>query len=210
MKRLFALSAFIISSMSLSAQTGIFYQEVEWGMRHIAAAQSLDDLKTSFHIFQDLATRNQGSYLPDYYAALVLVLETDYLENAADRDSLVENAMQHIQASEALSPNNVELEFLRGYALTAKLMTDPEQRGQDYAPLITAHYEKAMSMDPQNPRAPTFLAKLMVAMPQFFTNAKYDPCTLAKSAKDLYHNYWKDHLLIWGTEVADELVQGCK
>lgn len=209
MKRVYILFAFLAATSALSAQSEIFLQKLRWGLRHLVAARSLEQMDKAVSIFKDLSKDNNGSYLPDYYAALSLLFKTNYFEDVSARDSLADEALEYIAKAEALPHDQAELEFLRGYALTTKMIIDPEHRGEAYAPQIMDHYEKVMALEPKNPRAPTFLALNMKVMPEFFYSDTHDPCALARSGKQLYQGYHKDNLLVWGEETADRLLQEC-
>ncbi len=209
MKKFYISFLLLILSVGAHAQSGAFYQEVTWGMRHIASAQSLQQIDKAVSIFKDLSTRNQGSYLPDYYVALSLLFKADYLAELSDRDAAVDGAMEYIARAEKLSPNNPELEFLRGYALTTRMLGDPAYRADLYAPQIIGHFEKVMEMEPSNPRPPTLMAFLMMNLPDYFYSDEHSPCGLAQQAIQLYPGYHKDHLLVWGRELAERILQDC-
>ncbi|RMG72560.1 MAG: hypothetical protein D6722_05195 [Bacteroidetes bacterium] len=207
---LLLLAPFLLCA-SLSGQSQVFFQKVQWGMRHIAYAQSLAEIDKAVSIFKEMSGDNHGSYLPDYYAALSLIFKTNYVEDLDTRDALVDEALTYLDKAAALpSHDPAEVAFLRGYALFTKVLGDPDYWGETYAPQIMAHYQKVMEIEPRNPRAPTFLAMGMMALPGLFYSDTYDACALAQKGKQQYRGYHKDNLLVWGEEMADRLLQACQ
>jgi len=105
----------------------------------------------------------------------------------------------------------VELEVLRGFALTAKLVVDPATRGQQYGPMIARHYGKAMQMDPKNPRAVAMMARNDLGMAQFFGSDPAAACAMAQRSIALFDTETPAGFEPrWGKNVAMEVTATCK
>ena len=209
MKKLATITLLLLSSITLSAQSGAFWQEIENGLRNLVEYNGPEKYDRAFNIFKDMSGRNQGSYMPDYYAALTLTFHAEDIEDVTAMDSLLDMALIYIGKAEAVQPNNAEIEFLKGYTLTAKMQVDGANRYETYVPMIFGHYDKAMSLDPNNPRAFTFLAYDLLKYTDTFVTKKYNRCHLATTAQNLWPNYHPEHMLMWGNEVVDEIIVGC-
>ena len=209
MKKLATITLLLLSSITLSAQSGAFWQEIENGLRNLVEYNGPEKYDRAFNIFKDMSGRNQGSYMPDYYAALTLTFHAEDTEDVTLMDSLLDMALIYIGKAEAVQPNNAEIEFLKGYTLTAKMQVNGSERYEAYVPKIMEHYDNAMRLDPDNPRAFTFLAYDLFNYKDTFVTGKYSPCYLVNTAMKNWPNYHPEHMLLWGNEVATELAKNC-
>ena len=211
MKNQILVLVLFLCSLGMHAQDGAYQQAMGEAMGTFAKAQSAEDFKTSANTFARIAAASKGEYLPDYYAALSLIIESFYVQDGGERDQLADQAMKYIEAAEAISPKNVELEVLRGHALTAKMVVDPATRGQQYSPMIAQHYGKAMKMDPQNPRAMALMARNDLGFAQFFGSDPSAACAMASKSIALFDAETpKGFEPRWGKDVAMEVAGACK
>lgn len=211
MKNQILVLVLFLSTLALNAQNASYQQAMGQAMGAFAEAQTAEDFDTSANTFARIAAVSEGEYLPNYYAALSLIIQSFYLKDGGKRDQLADRAMEHIEAAEAISPKNVELEVLQGYALTAKMVVDPATRGQKYSPLIAQHYGKAMKMDPQNPRAMALMARNDLGMTHFFGSDPSTACAMAEKSIALFDNESPDGFEPrWGKDVAMEMTAACK
>lgn len=211
MKNQLSVLAIFFFSLTLSAQNPTYQKAMGEALTTFAEAQTAADLAASANTFTRIAAAGEGEYLPDYYAALSLINQSFRIKDGAERDLLADNAMAHIEAAEKISPKNVELEVLRGYALTAKMVVDPSTRGQKYSPMIAQHYGKAMQMDPQNPRAAAMMARNELGVAQFFGSEPTKACALAIKSIDLFENETTEGFEPrWGKDLAMEVAAACK
>ncbi len=211
MKNSILLLVLFFVSLTISAQDGAYQQAMGKAMGEFGQAKTPEGFKSASNSFARIAENNQGQCLPDYYAALSMITQTFYMKDAAERDALVDKAIKHIEAAEELSPNNDELEVLRGFALTAKMVVDPSTRGQKYSPMIAMHYGKAMQMDPENPRAAAMMARNELGTAQFFGSETTKACDLAQKSIALFENEKAEGFSpSWGKDTAMEVVAACK
>lgn len=210
MKNQILVLVLFLFSLTVSAQSPSYQQAMGQAMSEFAEAQTAEDFNASANTFSRIAAAGDDQYLPDYYAALSLINQSFRISDGAERDLLADKAMAHIESAEAISPKNAELEVLRGYALTAKLVVDPSTRGQKYSPMIAQHYGKAMQMDPQNPRAAAMMARNDLGTAQFFGSEPTKACALAQQSLELFKNETPDGFEPrWGKEVAMEVIAAC-
>ncbi|NEN22687.1 hypothetical protein G3O08_04095 [Cryomorpha ignava] len=210
MKNQLSVLVLFFFTLTLSAQSPTYQKAMGQAMTAFAEAQTAADFTATANTFTRIAAAGDGEYLPDYYAALSLINQSFRVKDSAERDQLADKAMEHIDAAERISPKNVELEVLRGYALTAKMVVDPSTRGQKYSPMIAQHYGKAMQMDPQNPRAAAMMARNELGVAQFFGSEPTKACALAGRSLELFENETPDGFEPrWGKDVAMEVAAAC-
>lgn len=95
--------------------------------------------------------------------------------------------------------------------LVAELTTDPMTKSKTLAPTIYALYEKAIQLDPNNPRAVLGLAEFQIGSKKYFKQDISKECEAVKKALDLFetHKPALPFAPAWGKERAEQIVQNC-
>ena len=128
-------------------------------------------------LFERIASAEKENWLPNYYIGLISA--TQVLSNADKNLSgmLLKKAQKHLDAANAISPDNSELYCLQGLINTAWITLDPMVNGQKLSPVTIETYQKAMQLDPNNPRPLYLLAEFQINMAKFLgqdTGAYYN------------------------------------
>lgn len=211
MKKVSLVLAVLLTAIFAKAQTGNYEKAMGQAMQSWSKAEGPADFNDVANSFSRIATAQDTAYLPDYYAAYVQIIESFYLTDAAKRDQLLAEAQTHIDRADKMSPGNSEVEVMKGYALMAKMVVDPQTRGQQYSPMIMQSFGKAQSMDPTNPRAVIMMARIKLGSAQFFGTGSDEACALAQQGKDMLDketaNGFEPH---WGEHEAGAVLKNCK
>lgn len=211
MKNVSLIFAMVLTAFFAKAQTGNFNQAMGKAMQEWSQAEGPADFNDVANSFSRIAAAQDTSYLPDYYAAYVQIIESFYLTDADKRDQILDEAQKHIDRAAKLSPKNSEVEVMRGYQQMARMVVDPATRGQKYSPMAMQSFGKARSMDPSNPRAVIMMARMKLGTAQFFGTGTEEACKLAKQGKDMLdqesRNGFQPH---WGDYEANDVLKNCE
>lgn len=200
----------LFTSICLFAQNGAYQKAMGEALGQFGQAKTAEDLHATANTFERIATQAKKEMLPHYYAALVLINSSFQMQNATERDQVIDRAMDHVEKASALSPNNDELEVLNGYGLMARLVVDPNSRGQKYTPMVMQSFGKAMSMNPNNPRASALMARQQFGTAQFFGSDPSSACGLAQQSIPLFDAEEPQGFEpSWGREVAESVLAAC-
>ncbi len=101
--------------------------------------------------FERLANFKKGEWIPKYYQALCLI-QMSWSVDAKERPTVLETADKVIKSAMELSKDNSELVSLEGYMYQAMIMINPMTNGAIYGPKSAMTLQKAMELDPANPR----------------------------------------------------------
>ncbi len=210
MKKVSLVIAILLTSIFAKAQTGNYEQAMGKAMQEWSKAEGPADFNDVANSFSRIAAAEDSSYLPDYYAAYVQIIESFYLTDATKRDQLLAEALKHVDRAAQLSPENSEVEVMHGYALMAKMVVDPQTRGQQYSPMIMQSFGKARVMDPTNPRAVIMMARMKLGSAQFFGSGVEEACTLAHQGKDMLDKETRSGFdPHWGAYEANDVLKNC-
>jgi hypothetical protein len=108
-------------------------------------------MRETVNQFERLANYKKEDWLPRYYHALCLV-QLSWSADAKDREAILKAAETAIKAADALSKDNSEIVAIEGYLYQGMIMLNPMSNGPVYGPKSAATLERAMALDPKNPR----------------------------------------------------------
>lgn len=212
MKKLVLIIGIIVAGFSLQAQNQQAYiNAMAKGLSSLGSAQSLEELQSVAGQFERIAANVQDQWHPQYYAALTYINMSFRVEGTDKKDQLTDQAQPFIDKALALSPNNAEIIALQGYKYMIELSADPSTRGQLLSQKAMQQFGKALTIDPNNPRANTFLAQMEMGMAQFFGSPTDKACERAKQALDQFDGQPEEQSFDpkWGKEMVAGLIQQC-
>ena len=120
--------------------------------------------------FERIALKEPKEWLPAYYVALGQDMAFNLGQNLdpMKQELLAKRAEEFINKADALNPDNAEIYVLKSMISALFIRINPMVNGQKYAPISGAQMEKAMALDPENPRAYT-----QKGLTLFFTPAQW-------------------------------------
>lgn len=153
-----------------------------------------------------IASVEKDNWIPRYYQALIATLSSFQTTEITQKNTLLKIANDLIpQDKNAL---NAEWHVLKATILTSELTIDPMNNAMRLSPLIVANYEKAIIIDPNNPRAIAGLATFQIQRKKYTGgNTDQDYKNLEK-AVSLFETQKNDTAFYpsWGKEQAQAIL----
>lgn len=163
-------------------------------------------------LFERIASAEKTQWLPDYYVALVNCTEAFNPANKEKASALIEKAQSALDNAKAKSSNNSEICVLQALIYTAILVQDPMTNGMKYSPLAMQEYQKALAINPNNPRAVFGKAEFELGGAKW-TGADTKPlCAEINRSLELFANFKPESPLHpkWGLDRAKQVASTCK
>lgn len=184
--------------------------------KQIEAMETIQTLEQSQQVsnsFLRIAEAQPEEWLPLYYAGL-LQIEAAFRFDV-DKDQAFEQALEYIEKAKKIAPANSELTALEGYAVMGKISVDPGSRGQSMTPQAMQLFNKAISLDRENPRAVLLMAQMELGMSQFFGSGPEKACGMARMGGELLRKEKEKItefyiLPTWGQKVASQFENVCQ
>lgn len=209
----FALLLSLISYSSL-AQTGTgeaYENNMKATIALYDSVKSMSDYQNIANTFERIASVEKEAWLPSYYAGLTYVYMSFArgLEKDA-RDAYLAIADKHAATAAELSPENVEVVILEGYIKMAKVSVSPMLRGATMSRSVSALFEKALAMDPKNPRANLMHGRWKIGSAQFFGSSTDEACALVQNSIALFEAEDQNSITPhWGLNQAIAVSKSC-
>lgn len=213
MEKIILSTSILLMTLTGMSQSKEFAGALSEALSQYATCKTVDDFQKLGNRFSLIAEAEKTEWLPFYYHAYCYILMS-FIEqsDAVKRDSYLDVAEKSIDKIIALVPNEAEAFVLQSFYFTGRLVINPMQRGQQYSMLAGQAVGKALSLEPNNPRAKVIKLQNDMGSAQFFGK---DPKEYCPQASELLAN-WDNYKLksplypAWGKDQVTEIVAGCK
>jgi hypothetical protein len=123
------------------------------------ALSGMDTLKTAeqwvecSNSFERIAQKEPKEWLPVYYVAFCHDMAFNMSKDPGKQELFAKRAEEFVNKADALNPDNSEIYVLKNMVSGLYIRMNPMVNGQKYGPIAAAQLEKALALDPENPRA---------------------------------------------------------
>ena len=207
MKTFITSIAFFICSL-LSAQSQ-YEQGMGKAMQLWGAGKNAEAVAT----FERIASVEKTNWLPNYYIAFINVIDAFGTKDKEKVGAMLTKAQDAIDNATVISPNNTEIMVVQAMLYTAWLVQDPMTNGQKYSALALEQYDKALAIDPNNPRVVFSKAEFEIGGAKFWGTDTKPMCDAIAKSIELFANFKPESQFhpSWGAERAQKfLTETCK
>lgn len=214
MKKVMTLIIALAFGINLQAQESTSYEQYMLETIHLYdSVKTMDDYKNILHRFERIAAAESTEWLSNYYAGLTYIYMSFVggLEEEL-RDDYLDKALEAIEKAQELKGETSEILVLKGYVYMAKVSISPALRGMTLSGKVSAYFEKALAMDPQNPRANLMAGRWKYGSAQFFGSSTDDACALMQKALELFQAQDNTETIepSWGENQAQAMTKRCE
>lgn len=169
------------------------------------------DLQAASQHYERITAAEKENWLPPYYAALANINSSWGQFSKEQTIASMKKAQEFIDKATALSPNNPEIMVLQGLVNTCYIKYDSSIYGMKLSGSTTAIYEKAMTIEPNNPRVVSSRAQWLMGSARFFNKDVQPYCNDLKQSIALFEMEkpagFKPK---WGKDGALNALKDCK
>lgn len=161
--------------------------------------------------FKSLADTDNQNWLLSYYYIYSTTMQA-YSEKGEKIDQLLDAVEPILRDMEKRQPQESELYVLEAMINQARISVEPKSRGMKYFPIYSQLLEKAIIMNPENPRAYLIKGLGIMHMPEAFGGGKKNALPVLEMANAKFESYkpTTEQYPTWGREFASYMLQECK
>jgi len=162
-------------------------------------------------LFERIASAEKSSWLPNYYVALVNTTASFGTQDKEKINGLLTKAQDALDIEMVKNQNNAELYVLQALIYTAWIVYDPMTNGMKLSAKTMEMYEKAESLEPNNPRVVFSKADFQIGGAKW-TGVDTKPlCAQIEKAIGLFATFKPETPFspTWGLERAQETLKNC-
>lgn len=152
----------------------------------IFSTNTPDGLMPVINKLNRIGAAEKDRWEPYYYIAFGYMRMSQMQQDAAVKDKYLDLALKSIDQAETILPNDSELEAMRGFLIMIQLTVDPGTRGMTHSPLAVASFQKAIALNPENPRAHYLLGQMQYGTAQFMGGDTSEACASVAKALELF------------------------
>lgn len=212
MKKIILSIAVVLISLVSMAQKPEYYQTMGESLGEYANCKGVADFQALGNKFEMIANVEKTEWLPLYYHAHCYILMSFMEQDAAKKDSYLDVAEKSVNKLIEMAPTEAEVFVLQAFYLTARLVVNPVERGQEYSGLVGQANGKALAIDPSNPRAKMMKIQMDMGAAPYMG---LDPKSFCPQAKELlasWDNFKPKSPLYpnWGKDQVAGIVKRCE
>lgn len=204
MKTLTTITIFLIE-IAASAQ------HYEQGMQKASGLWQEGKTKEAAAIFERIAAAEPETWLPNYNIALINVTLAFNPKFKEEVPTLLQKAQVALDKELSKDAENAELLVLQALIYTGYIVQDPMTNGMLYSEKVMQTYNKALQLEPNNPRVVAGKAEFEMGGAKYFGGDIKAMCAEIDRAINLFATFKPESSLHpnWGLERAIQIQKEC-
>jgi tetratricopeptide (TPR) repeat protein len=168
--------------------------------------------KEASDMFERIAAAEKGSWLPNYYVALVNTTTSFGTKDKETVNALLTKAQNALDVELIKEPNNPEILIMQAMIYTGWVAFDPMTNGMKLSPKVMEAYDQALAIQPENPRAVFGRAEYEIGGAKFFGKDIKPMCAQIDRSIELFAKFKPETPFSpkWGLDRALEAQKACK
>ena len=201
-------TAFMLCSFTIGSKYEAAMKE---NIEKIYQASTAEELQSVINNFDRIAQMEKDKWEPHYYGAYAYILMTSQTDDGQQKDKYLDQALDRVKKGLTINESEDELIALEGYIHMMRVTIDPMSRGQQYSGLSMQAFNKALAIDPDNPRAMYLMGRMEMGTARFFGSDMTPACEKVKSSIQLFENEKPESVTAptWGLEQARKVAGYC-
>ena len=165
---------------------GQFEKAMGQNIPAVFSSKSADDLQGVINTLSRIGAAEEDRWEPYYYSAYGYLKMSGFFEATVERDKHLSLAIAEVDKGLEIDPSNSELVALKGYIIMLQLSVDPASRGMTHSGMAFEQFNKAIKLNPNNPRAHFLLGRMQQGTAQFMGSGFEQACESLATAKAIF------------------------
>jgi hypothetical protein len=210
MKPIALVLTLLITSNALAQKK--YEEAMKRNLTMLDTVNTMAGMQSLANSFERIATAEKDKWLPWYYAAYITTILSYQEQDKNQVDGILDKAQMFIDEADTLEPNNSEIYAVKAFVLSARIMVNPMTRGAQYGPKSGTMLEKAIELNPDNPRPYMLKGSSAFYTPAAFGGGKDKAKPLFETSLEKYSSFKPANELMpdWGEERAKEMLEQCR
>ncbi len=204
MKTLFFTLAFLLGTI-LSFSNDAYQKAMSQSIEKLFQATTIHENIEIANQFDRISQLEKTEWLPLYYASYSYIMISFQETDNTKKDAWLDQAQKYLDQAMAIEPNESELYMLQGFLYPSRINIDPMARGMLYMGKMNESLDKALELNPDNPRVYFLRATMTYHMPEAYGGGAAKALPLFKTADEKFRIFKPitDLSPNWGKEAND-------
>lgn len=204
MKKLIA-TLILVSMFSFGFANEAYEKAMSLSIEKLFQAKTIPEYIEVANQFERISMIEKTEWLPLYYASFAYIMISFQEPENAKKDSYLDEAQKYLDHAKAIDPNESELHMLQGFLYPSRINIDPMNRGMTYLSEMNKSLDRALELNPDNPRVYYLRATIMHHTPEAYGGGAEKALPLYLTADEKF-KIFKPKTAIspnWGKEIND-------
>lgn len=212
-KYIFFLASMVGLQVASFAQGDKYVAAMQKNLALFDSAKTVEDFTKIANTFERIGDAEKTEWLPYYYAGLALTT-AGWMPMVKDKDANSTKVNAICDKAESIASadaDKAEILSIRNMAATQQMLVDPQSRYMSYGQTAGQVLEKALKLDPNNPRLYYLKGMSLFGTPEQFGGGKAKAKPVFEKAVELYKQAKPKELYPrWGQKEAEGMVAQCQ
>jgi len=209
MKKIVFIAVAVMLATVLKAENAKYFQKMGETLAQYSQCKSVEDFQNLANKFKIIGGVEKSEWLPLYYEAHCYIIMSFITHNdAIKKDAYLDIAEPLFDKMIKMAPDESEIYTLRAFYYTARLVVNPQERGQKYSILSLQTVGKALAIEPDNPRAQLIKLQDEMGTARFFGKDVTTYYAQAEQLLNSWDNYKPKSAIYpnWGKDQVQDIV----
>lgn len=199
------LSSFFLLLFLAGYSSEKYQKAMSQSIEKLFQAQSISEYVDIANQFERISQIEKTEWLPLYYASFAYIMISFQEPENEKKDTYLDQAQKFLDQAFLLDSNESELYLLQGFLYPARINIDPMGRGANYVGEMNKSLDKALELNPENPRVYFLRASMTFHTPEAYGGGAAKALPLFRTASEKF-NIFKPKTPIspnWGKEMNE-------
>jgi tetratricopeptide (TPR) repeat protein len=204
MKKLI-FTLFLASLFSFGSANENYEKAMSLSIEKLFQAKSIPDYVFVANEFERISQIEKTEWLPLYYASFAYIMISFQETENSKKDDYLDQAQKYLDLAQTIDPNESELYMLQGFLYPSRINVDPINRGMLYISDLNKSLDKALELNPDNPRVYYLRATMTHHMPEAYGGGAAKALPLYQMAEEKFRIFKPKTAIspAWGKEIND-------
>ena len=201
MKKL-TITIVLVSLFCIGFSNETYQKAMTQSIENLFQAKTIPEYVEAANRFERISQIEKNEWLPLYYASYAYIMVSFQEPDPARKDEMLDQAQKFLDLAFTLAPNESELYLLQGFLYPSRINIDPMARGMKYIGDMNKALDKALELNPDNPRVYFLRATMTLHTPEAFGGGATKALPLFQTAEEKFRIFKPKTVLSpdWGKE----------
>lgn len=202
-KSIFTLVLILLYSLGFANDA--YRKAMSQSIEKLFQAKTIPEYVEIANQFERISQIEKAEWLPLYYASFSYIMISFQEPENAKKDQYLDQAQKYLDQAMAIDANETELYMLQGFLYPSRINIDPMGRGMTYMGKMNSALDKALELNPDNPRVYYLRATMTYHMPEAYGGGATKALPLFQTAAEKFQIFKPKTELYpnWGKEMND-------
>jgi tetratricopeptide (TPR) repeat protein len=200
-----SITLVLVSLFSIGFSNDAYQKAMSQSIEKLFQATTIPEYVEIANQFDRISQMEKTEWLPLYYASYAYIMISFQEQDNTKKDTYLDQAQKYLDQAMAIEPNESELYMLQGFLYPSRINIDPMNRGMVYMGKMNESLDKALELNPDNPRVYFLRATMTFHTPEAYGGGAAKALPFFKTADEKFRIFKPKNDLSpnWGKEITE-------